>query len=97
MASYIFLRSLFVSLLIFSSSLWAATPAQMNIDDELGRVISSAYNRIAGNFTAGKNLAEVLVQAEKAYQTKDYAGALHILATHHALAKSRDRKSTRLN
>lgn len=89
MASYIFLRSLFVSLLIFSSSLWAATPAQMNIDDELGRVISSAYNRIAGNSTAGKNLAEVLVQAEKAYQTKDYAGALHILATHHALAKSR--------
>lgn len=76
-------------MLIFSLNLWAATPPQVNIDDELGRVISTTYSRIANTSNHVKDLAGTLEQAEKSYHAKDYAGALQLLATSRALSNSR--------
>lgn len=84
MASYFPLRSICALLLMLSLTTWAASPTPANLDDELGRVISTAYNSFPKSTTSA-NLAEVRPQIEKACQTKDYAGALQILATNNVL------------
>jgi len=80
MASYFPLRSICALLLMLSLTAWAASPTPANLDDELGRVISTTYNSFPKS-TASANLAEVRRQAEKAYQAKEYANVLQILAT----------------
>lgn len=72
-------------LLIFSCNAWAS-PAQGNIDSELGRVVSSAYIQIANNSASKKDLVVAVEEADKAYSAKDYAKALQILASNHALS-----------
>ncbi|PUA26833.1 MAG: hypothetical protein B0W54_20600 [Cellvibrio sp. 79] len=69
---------------MLSFTTWAASPAPANLDDELGRVISTTYNSFAKSAT-NANLADVRRQTEKAYQAKDYAGALQILANNNVL------------
>lgn len=63
---------------------WAAPPKPADLDNELGRVISNTYQRLAKSSTSGK-LENILKSAEKAYQNQDYASALQMLATNHAL------------
>lgn len=85
MASFITLRSICVLWLMVALNAWAAPPKPVDLDNELGRVVSNTYNRLAKSAINSSKLANILNSAEKAYQTQDYAGALHILASNHAL------------
>lgn len=76
-------------LLTFSLNVWAASPTNENIDNELGRVVSTTYSRIAASTLAAKSLRVINEQANGAYLKQDYAGALRTLAEHRALDSSR--------
>lgn len=88
MTSNFSVRSIFALLFALSLNVWAADTTQDKIDDELGRVVSLTYTRLAASAKTPKNLQGIYERAKSAYAAEDYAGALRILAENRALDTS---------